>query len=394
MSALEDDYNEGIDYISLETLNVLENPSLNVRADNYVINLMARDFNQQIKEKELTNKFFVCGQDLLSAIREDDIQYTKGNNRYNVLNYYMPIITNKNLEYVFIFLTLFNGIDHTVLLVLNRGNNRTRIDCFDSQHDNDEKTNKLILEYRDLLKKVCNLKDCGYKNFSSYMAQQENDDTCAYYCMLAVEKFINMGEYNYTNGSIKKFTLKDVKNLKERYYQKFSHSNLPKLTDKQVGQLIKYSDKNNIKLSTSEIIKFFKAPTEKPKSPPQELNEKSKKQLETNVKRADNLNNVVATKFHIPKPSDKKEKKKEPKKTPSLPRVRTNNVLPLPPVINNKPEEKKKESPPIPKESLKVANDVYNRLSVLGAFAKALKGLSFDQQNRMVNTYLNLVRKK
>ena len=229
---------EGKDYITKNSYSILS--GWHKRADNNVVNMMAEKLNEQIKKYKLEKTFYVIGEDLISALK---------NNKQIKDDY----IGKKNIKYIFVFDSNYD-IEHTVLFVIN--NVDKTIDLYDTQnHIKDQNADKKIAKDYEILKKFYDL-DYRMRNLSNKVAKQRDNDSCAFYCGLIIQTFIENGKYQL-NNSLKNISLNDVhyfkkRNLRDKILKDVNHiilDNIPKETIEvyeKMKQLNRSVGKHNI----------------------------------------------------------------------------------------------------------------------------------------------------
>ena len=75
---------EGKDFLSKNSVYILETD--NVRADNMVVNMITNRFNKELKQKGMSDDYYVVGEDLFSTLKEDPVLFAKKEDREEVFD--------------------------------------------------------------------------------------------------------------------------------------------------------------------------------------------------------------------------------------------------------------------------------------------------------------------
>ena len=204
---------EGIDYLSKESEKVFKTDG--VRADNQIVNMITNRFNKELEEKNMSNDYYVVGEDLISALKHDPILFPNGDGEKEVKDDYISEI--KHRKYFFVYDSNY-PLQHTVLFVIDKINKT--VDYYNTLYWQEAPDVRKGFE-KDckLLKKFYGITQYPITNRSSEVVKQTDNVSCAFYCSIFIDKFIKKGQYKLDN-SFKNISQKDIHDFKMEMLKK------------------------------------------------------------------------------------------------------------------------------------------------------------------------------
>ena len=290
----EEQFDEGEDYMTVDTQErLLKNKE---QSSNVIVNIISNILNKRIKDYKLQNNFYVIGEDLLSALTEDDLFTKKEIDEILKTKEYLRAEGNLRTTkdyHIFVFDSDYYT-EHTTLWVIN--SDRT-MHHFDTQlhlmEEPEYRQIKIDREKRkDLsrkkLKKYFGINNYTVSNQSNHVLKQPKEDTynCAYYCAMIINRFILLKKYDLDDNEIKNYTESDVRKFKNMIYNNIvTKTKGVVLTDEQVEKANK-----EIKIKTQKnkaILREWlnkQSPVEDPRRTVQAVIERNSK-LEKEIKK-------------------------------------------------------------------------------------------------------------